>query len=217
MGEFTLPGALRRRVGLALSLLLLLPATQAMADEIDANTPAAEAGAAAEVEEEEEFYRHRVSVFLGGASRPEEHEDTEHGFAGGLEYEFRFSRWGGVGALAEAATGDLRDAVVAGLFYLHPWKGLLFTAGPGAELSSHGSEFLFRLGTGYEFEIARRFSITPNFNAGVDEGAADGSGSTERDRHRGGRDARGTSARRGRSRLFRGDPRRLGQSRRAPP
>jgi hypothetical protein len=168
MGEITLPGALRRPVGLALSLLLLLPAAHAVADEVDANAPTAEADAAAEAEEE--FYRHRVSVFLGGASRPEEHEHTEHGFAGGLEYEFRFSRWVGVGALAEEATGDLRDVVFAGLVYVHPWKGLLFTAGPGAEVSSHGSKFLFRLGTGYEFEIARRFSITPNFNADLVDG-----------------------------------------------
>jgi hypothetical protein len=87
-----------------------------------------------------------------------------------MDYEFRFSRWVGVGALVEAASGDLRDAVVAGLIFVHPWKGLLFAAGPGAEISSHGTEYLTRLGLAYQFPIAGRFTIAPNFNVDLVDG-----------------------------------------------
>jgi hypothetical protein len=139
--------------GLGPSVLLLLTATGAAAGDADGR----------------EFHRHHVGVFVGGASRPEDH-GTEHGFAGGMDYEYRFSQWVGVGVLAEAATGDLRDVVVAGLVFVHPWKGLLFAAGPGAEISSHGTEFLARLGLAYQFPIWERFTIAPNFNVDLVDG-----------------------------------------------
>ena len=116
------------------------------------------------------FHRHHVGVFLGGASRPEDHGSDEHGFAGGMDYEYRFSQWAGVGVLAEAATGDLRDAVVVGLIFVHPWKGLLFAAGPGAEFSSSHTEYLTRLGLAYPFPFAERFTIAPNFNVDLVRG-----------------------------------------------
>ena len=149
----------RCAAGLVMAALLLLSAAEARANEAVTE----EAGG-------HEFHRHHLGVFLGGGSRPEEHESTEHGFAGGIDYEFRFSKWVGVGFLAEAATGGLRDAVVAGMLFVHPWRGLLLTAGPGAEISSHGSEFLARFGLAYQLPIGKRFTIAPNFNVDVVEG-----------------------------------------------
>jgi hypothetical protein len=146
----------RHAVGLGLSTLLLLPAVGARAGDGD----------------EHEFHRHHVGVFLGAASRPENdhHHSDEHGFAGGIEYEYRFAKAAGVGVLAEAATGDLRDVVVVGLVFIHPWRGLQIAAGAGAEISSHDSEFVTRLGAAYEFEIGERFTISPNFNADLVNG-----------------------------------------------
>jgi hypothetical protein len=114
--------------------------------------------------EDHEFHRHHVGVFLGGGSRPQPTGDTDHGFAGGVDYEYRFSRWVGVGALVEAASGDLRDAVVAGLVFAHPWKGSLFAVGLGAEISSQSTEFVARLGAAYQFPIGERFTIAPTFS-----------------------------------------------------
>jgi hypothetical protein len=126
--------------------------------------------AAASEGESLEFHRHHVGVFLGGGSRPQPTGDTLNGFAGGVDYEYRFSRWVGVGGLVEAASGDLRDAVVAGVVFAHPWKGLLFGVGLGAEISSHSTEFVARLGAAYQFPIGERFTIAPTFDVDLVHG-----------------------------------------------
>jgi len=114
-----------------------------------------------------EFHRHHVGVFVGGGCRPGDGGDAACGFAAGVDYEFRFSKWVGLGLDAEVATGDLRDAVIAGLVFVHPWKGLLVVAGPGAEISSHGTEYVTRLGAAYQFPIADRFTLAPTFAVDV--------------------------------------------------
>ena len=149
---------IRRRLascasGLGLFVLLLLPT----------------AGAAANDADHQEFHRHHVGVFLGAGSRPEG-GSWEHGFAGGMDYEYRFSKWMGVGFLAEAASGGLRDAVVAGLVFVHPWKGLLLAVGPGAEFSPHDTAFVARFGVPYQLPVGERFTIAPNFNVDLVHG-----------------------------------------------
>ena len=153
-GMSTLRRFARCGAGLGLSALLLIPA----------------AGAKANDSAGHDFHRHHVGLFLGAASRPEDHGSDEHGFAAGMDYEYRFSQWAGIGVLAEAASGDLRDAVVAGLVFVHPWKGLLFAAGAGAEISSDDSEFVTRLGVAYQFPLGKRFTIAPNFNVDLVRG-----------------------------------------------
>jgi hypothetical protein len=140
--------------GLGSSVVLLLPAAGASASDTGGH----------------EFHRHHLGVFLGGASRPEEHGSAEHDFAGGVDCEHRLSQWVGVGLLAEAATADLRDAVVTGMAFVHPWKGLPFAAGAGAEISSHHTEFFARLGVAYQFPIRERFTLAPNFNVDLVHG-----------------------------------------------
>jgi hypothetical protein len=109
-----------------------------------------------------------VAVFLGGAVR-DEHE-TESGFAGGVDYEYRFARLVGAGLLVEAATGDLREVLVAVPVFLHPWRGLRFVAAPGAEIPGDGeAEFAMRLGVGYQVPVGR-FTIGPEFNADLIDG-----------------------------------------------
>jgi len=119
-------------------------------------------------EEAEEYHRHHLSVLVGGAVRDE--EETETGFGGGFEYEYRFSRWLGVGVLAEAVSGDLRDVLAIAPISLHPWRGLRLVAAPGAEISKENDAvFAFRLGVGYEFEFGR-FTVAPEYNADLVEG-----------------------------------------------
>jgi len=81
-------------------------------------------------------HRHHVAVFLGGGVRDEDH--TESGFVAGLDYEYRLTHLFGAGLLAEVATGDLRDVIVAFPFALYPWRGLRFVAAPGLEIPDHG-------------------------------------------------------------------------------
>ena len=123
-----------------------------------------------EVQHEELHHRHHVAVFLGGAVRDE--EETESGFAGGIDYEYRIHRLVGVGAEVEVATGGLRDVVVVLPIALYPWRGLRLVAAPGAEIPNEGgAEFALRLGVGYRFPIGR-FTIGPEFDADIIDGTA---------------------------------------------
>jgi len=118
--------------------------------------------------ETESHHRHHVAVFLGGGVRDEDH--TESGFVAGLDYEYRLTHLFGAGLLAEVATGDLRDVIVAFPFALYPWRGLRFVAAPGMEIPDHGDvEFAMRLGVGYQFPIGH-FTVGPEFNADLVDG-----------------------------------------------
>ena len=50
------------------------------------------------------------------------------------------------------------------------WRGLQIAAGAGAEISSHDTEFVTRLGAAYQFPIGERFTIAPNFNTDLVDG-----------------------------------------------
>jgi len=115
-------------------------------------------------EAEHEYHRHHFGAFLGAATRAAEGGGHDHGFAGGLDYEYRFSRWVGAGVLAEGATGDLRDGVFAGLLFAHPWRDLVLAAGPGLEVTSDATEYLTRFGLAYQFPIAPHLTLAPEFS-----------------------------------------------------
>lgn len=113
--------------------------------------------------------RHEVGVFLGAAIRDE--DETESGFALGVEYQYRLARLIGVGALVEVATGELRDVLLIAPLSLHPWRGLRLVVAPGVEIPDEGSaEFALRFGAGYKFPIGERFTILPEFNADLIDG-----------------------------------------------
>ena len=108
-------------------------------------------------------HRHHVSTFLGGGFRPHEGE-TEKGFVLGLDYQYRFTSWLSAGGLVEVATGDLREVVFIAPITVKPWRGLNFVAGPGAEIRrNEPTEFLFRLGAIYLFDVDR-FTVGPELS-----------------------------------------------------
>jgi hypothetical protein len=103
-----------------------------------------------------DFHQNLIAMFLGVSS--EDHR--EEAFTVGLEYERRVSASFGVGAVVERATGDLDFWVYAVPFAYHsgPWK---LYAAPGIEDSDqHGSEFLFRVGLEYAFEVGS-YEVSP--------------------------------------------------------
>ena len=120
-----------------------------------------------EADQGEEFleYRHHIAVSLGN-THTEENEDA---FTIGLDYEYRLSSLVGVGVLGEYATEDLNTWVVGGPFALHPGAGWRLVAMPGIEIADDETEFLFRVGAGYEFEI-ERFTLMPEVNADFVDG-----------------------------------------------
>lgn len=147
----------------AISLLSFVPG--AAADETPETAEEAHHG-----HEAHDFHRHHVALLIGGATTSEEHRNDRHGFVGGLDYEYRFSRWAGVGAIAEGAAGNLRDAVFVGSVFLHPWKGLVLGVGPGVEIGSAGTEYLTRFGAAYQIPFWRRFSVAPDFSVDLVKG-----------------------------------------------
>jgi len=117
-------------------------------------------------EEEQSDQRNVVSLVLGGSSNKD-----ENAFAVGLDFEHRVHPLLGVGAVVEYAAGDIDAVSLLGVVDLHLWKGLAIQTGPGVEFvreeeevgegttSVNRTEFLYRVGLVYEFEIGRLLVI----------------------------------------------------------
>ena len=98
--------------------------------------------------------KHFPGVFVGAT-----HVDSETEFTFGFEYEYKFDKNWGVGAVYErtndAHHGDGVSVTLASLFY-HPWKDLRLGAGIGRERigGAHPhSEDLYRLSASYDFHL----------------------------------------------------------------
>lgn len=80
-------------------------------------------------------------------------ERAGDGFTTGLEYEYRFLRWLGIGGMAEYVAGDIDVGVVGVMANFHPWADLVLVTGPGLEFNSVEQELLLRVGALYEFKL----------------------------------------------------------------
>ncbi len=194
------PCPLGRSLNLVLSLLVLLlialmPPGSALAQEHQAGSerhgesepagplphipmPEGIETATGDAAEHGHWHRHHAGFFVGGSTLK-----SENGFTIGGDYEYRFSKYLGVGVQVEHAYGELKETVFAFPVFFHPGAGLRLAAGPGferftGELSSitaedegHGAEathdknnhFLWRMQILYDFPVGERFTITPNF------------------------------------------------------
>ena len=110
----------------------------------------------------DEWKRNHVSVYLSSIS---DHDFGTTEFNGGIEYEYQFMKYAGIGVQIEGATG-LRNMVALVPIFIHPWKGLRFTLGGGAILDrDNNSDGLFRVGVGYRFNITESITLAPEYNA----------------------------------------------------
>jgi hypothetical protein len=110
--------------------------------------------------------KNEIAVFLGIT-----HEGRrDNAGALGLEYERRINKTLGIGALAEFTAGDSDFWVYAIPLSLHfdRWK---LVVAPGLENCDGHTEWLVRLGAGYEFE-AGGTKITPGLNVDFVDGDA---------------------------------------------
>lgn len=101
-------------------------------------------------------FRHHVTGFAGVTF-----DDGEGGFTLGAQYERRFHRWYGVGAVTQAVVGKDRDFLIGPSFFLHPLEALTVGLTPGAERADEDWDFLFRLGLDYVFELKQEWTIGP--------------------------------------------------------
>jgi len=119
-----------------------------------------------------EGHNNQVALFVGAATHLH-HEET--GFAIGLEFERRLAHRVYLGVFGEYASSKLeRDFLFGVPLAVSPVGHLYLWAGPGIEFVSeedettgiehNKTEFLLRLGTGYNFGIGR-LTLRPTFNA----------------------------------------------------
>ena len=117
-----------------------------------------------EEHKESHYHRHHVGLFLGST-----HEEGQHEFTIGLDYEYRFSQYVGIGLLGEYVGEDAREAVILIPLFIHPYKGFRFMAAPGIKPKKDEEKFILRLGVAYQFPIGN-WTIAPEFNLDFTEG-----------------------------------------------
>ena len=122
------------------------------------------------IEEEHEehkeslYHFNHIGFFLGNT-----HEEGENEFTIGLDYEYRFSQYMGIGILVEYVGKPDREGVGLVPLFIHPYKGFRFMAGPGIKPKKDEEKFIWRLGIGYRFPIGN-WTIAPEFNLDFTEG-----------------------------------------------
>ena len=117
-----------------------------------------------EEHKESHYHRHHVGLLVGNT-----HEDHEDTFTVGLDYEYRFSQYIGIGLLIEYVGEDAREGVGLVPLFIHPYKGLRFIVAPGIKPKADETKFIWRLGIGYRFPIGN-WTIAPEFNIDFTEG-----------------------------------------------
>lgn len=114
---------------------------------------------------------HHLALFAGGGVETESGESSRAGFAFGLVYEYRFHENWGIGAAVDAlGQSTIRDSAVAVPVSFHLTEHWRLFAGPGAEFTDDGNEFLIRMGVGYEIPLGGKWTIAPEFSADFIEG-----------------------------------------------
>ena len=131
--------------------------------------------------EEEHLHKHHIAVFLGvteGVEPHVEHHDNGHGDPHaeesgsdkddpgttiGFDYERRFTKLFGFGGMIDWVVEGNREWLIGPIAFLHPFGGAKLYAAPCFEhvRESDSSEFVFRVGASWDFEVGK-FSIGPN-------------------------------------------------------
>jgi hypothetical protein len=123
---------------------------------------------AAEEEHEEHkeshYHRNHLGLMLGNT-----HEEGEDEFTIGLDYEYRFSQYFGIGLLGEYVGEDERKGIGMVPLFIHPYKGFRFVAAAGVKPKAEETKFVWRLGIGYRFPIGN-WTIAPELNLDFTEG-----------------------------------------------
>lgn len=119
----------------------------------------AAAGSEPEFESAEEEYRSQMVLFGGNT-----HDGADYGASFSFGYLYRLGKYFRVGGFAEHAGGDFDLWLVGFDAVMFPIAGWYVRAAPCAEFEDSETRFVFRVGTGYEFEFGPRWSVAPEVN-----------------------------------------------------
>ncbi len=104
--------------------------------------------------------RWRPADRVGALDELGERKDENVG-AVGASYEYRFNKLFGLGGFVEYSGGSV-DAWSFGVpLYIRPIEEVRLEVAPGFEREEGKTDFLFRVGGAYEFEIAENMALGP--------------------------------------------------------
>ena len=115
----------------------------------------------AQAEDAHASTHNHMALFLG-AGEEKGHGNSHSASAIGLEFEKRYHDEWGIGAVLESVTvhGHTNTVIVVPLSYHldENWRLLL---GPGYEFTDGKNRALMRIGAGYQWHIADKWSVAP--------------------------------------------------------
>jgi len=111
---------------------------------------------------------HIVEFFLGN-TRADTPTGDENALSVGTSYHYLINPTVSIGLLGEYASDPLDSWVVGAPVIFRVGEGWHLTAMPGLEREQGESEFLFRVGAGYEFEL-NGYSLKPEVSADFVDG-----------------------------------------------
>lgn len=116
-------------------------------------------------EHKEKEYRQVIVLFVGNTQ-----DGSENGTSIGFEYVRRINPHFSIGGLGEYAGGDFDSWVIGIPFYVRPYAEWFVRLAPGLEFADSETNFLFRIGLGYEFELMQRWILSPEINTDFVDG-----------------------------------------------
>lgn len=111
-------------------------------------------------------HRNHLAFIIGHAEEEQKDGHHESGNILGFEYVRKSAEhwgWGVIGETEVFGDDQNRQGIIAFPLSYFPNKNWRLFAAPGIEFREpgHPEHFMFRIGTGYEFRVGRRMTISP--------------------------------------------------------
>jgi len=113
------------------------------------------------------FHRHHAALIVGAIF--DEHGENGTSAGIGVDYEYRFNQWLGLGGFAEYAGGDFDHVLLGVPLFIHPYENWRLAVAAATEIykdeehDERKREWVVRTGVGYAFHIDDEYSISPEF------------------------------------------------------
>ena len=103
--------------------------------------------------------RHNLGLFVGITREHEHNRETI-----GIEYSYRINRYWSAGAVVERAERDKDSTLAVAFIHFWPTEFLYLGLGVGRKDPGEEREVTYRGTIGYEFELGKGWSLSPQAN-----------------------------------------------------